>query len=69
MYQMIPGNYYLAGDGSGYDKVECLSVNHVEDDIPYPCVKVRYVKDNGIDIWFESPGYSTGMYIEPLFKR
>lgn len=65
MRDMVVGHRYLAGDGLGYDIVEC--VDHCPPDVPEGChgVTVRFVKDGRIDYWFEDPNFGTGFYIEP----
>jgi len=65
---MVVGAKYLAGDGGGYDRVECLEINPKET--PAGCfgVKVKYLDTNNIDFWFENPDYGFSIYVEPLFQ-
>jgi hypothetical protein len=65
--QMVVGKVYLVGDGMGYDKVECLSVNDEKDfeelGCPQGCTvaRIKYLSEDrsGMeDIFVESDGYS-----------
>lgn len=63
---MVVGGKYLAGDGGGYDRVECLEINPRKTFSGCFGVKIRYLDSGETDLWFENPNYGFSIYVEPL---
>ncbi len=62
---MVVGGFYLAGDGLGYDKVQCLEINPKETPMGCYGVKIKYLDSGNEDIWCENPQYGFSIYVEP----
>jgi hypothetical protein len=68
IYDMVPGEDYLVGDGLGYDKVRC--VTHTFDSkIGMNVVIVKYLETGHQDMFFEAADCGFSTYVEPLNGR
>lgn len=65
IYDMIPNEHYLVGDGLGYDKVRCIG-QRFDAEIGTKVVDIEYIATGCKDIYFEMPDCGFSTYVEPL---